>query len=260
MLLVAALGSAIGSFLNVVIYRLPLGRSLLWPASACPHCGHRLRPWENVPILGWLRLRGRCSQCGAAIALRYPLVEATTALWFVAVYAYYGWDWATPGYWLLGSWLFALAWIDRDTLTLPNPLTQSGLVLGLAFQMGIGLGSGHPAQGLMNGVGAAVLGLWLVELIIWLGSLALGQTAMGGGDAKLAAMLGAWLGWQKLLLTGFMACAVGAGVGLGAIALGRLHRRQPMPFGPFLALGALLSVLWGDRLIQWYLHAFFPSM
>lgn len=254
------LGSAIGSFLNVVVYRLPEGLSLLWPPSRCPRCEHPLGPTENIPIFGWLRLRGRCKNCKTAIASRYPLVETATALMFVLVFAQFGFDWQTLGYWLFFSWLLALALIDFDTLTLPNPLTQSGLVLGILFQGAIGALAGNAAGGLMGGVVGAVLGMWLLSLISWGGSVALGQTAMGAGDSKLAAMMGAWLGWKLLLLSGFLACLLGAVVGVAGMASGRLGRRQAMPFGPFLALGAAISALWGGFLIDLYVTAFFPAV
>lgn len=258
-LLVFGLGAAIGSFINVVVYRLPLGLSLLWPPSRCPSCGHRLGPSENLPIVGWLRLRGRCLSCKTPISARYPLVESATALLFVGIFGIHGFALQTPAYWLLFSWLLALALIDWDTLTLPNPLTQSGLILGLLFQTVVGIAAGNWIAGLMTGMGGAVLGIWLLTVISWLGSAALGQTAMGGGDAKLAAMMGAWLGWKLLLLSGFIACLLGAIAGMGAMALGLLGRRQAMPFGPFLALGAGISALWGNGLIGLYVDYFFPA-
>lgn len=254
------LGSAIGSFLNVVVYRLPEGLSLLWPPSRCPRCEHQLGPTENIPIFGWLRLRGRCKNCKVAISPRYPLVETATALLFVVVFFQFGVVWQTLGYWLFFCWLLALALIDLDTLTLPNPLTQSGLVLGVVFQGLMGAFLGNTAIGIVSGIGGAVLGLWLLSLISWAGSLALGQTAMGAGDSKLAAMMGAWLGWKLLLLSGFLACFLGAVVGLLGMAVGRLGRRQAMPFGPFLALGAAISALWGTVLIDLYVSVFFPAV
>jgi len=261
-LLVLALGASVGSFLNVVVYRLPAGLSLLHPPSRCPKCSHRLRKRENVPVFGWLRLKGRCAHCKASIAIRYPLVEAATGILFVFTFWIFGWSWQTLGYWAFLSWLVALSLIDLDTMTLPNPLTQSGLVAGLVFQIILGFLTTSAVVGsisqLMQGVVGAVLGLWLLDIITIVGSIALGQSAMGGGDAKLAAMMGAWLGWKYLLLAGFLACTVGAFVGGGAIALGWLNRRQPMPFGPFLALGSLLAVFWGETIVSTYLRIFFP--
>jgi leader peptidase (prepilin peptidase)/N-methyltransferase len=147
-------------------------------------------------------------------------------------------------------------------MTLPNSLTQSGLVAGLVFQGTSGfLQASQPAglsRQLMSGIAAAVLGLCLFDIIAFVGAMVFGQAAMGGGDAKLAAMMGAWLGWKYLLLSGFIACAVGAFAGGGAIALGWLDRRQPMPFGPFLALGAGLTIFWGEAILSTYIRLFFP--
>ncbi|MEB3338739.1 MAG: prepilin peptidase [Leptolyngbyaceae bacterium] len=257
-LLVFAVGACIGSFLNVVIYRVPAGISLLWPPSRCPHCLHRLRPSENLPVFGWLWLRGRCRHCQSPISPRYPLVEAATGALFLWVFGTFHLSGLTLGYWAFFSWLLALSLIDLDTMTLPNSLTQSGLIAGLGFQFALGwlpaFNGADAAQQLMTGIGGAVLGVWLLDSITILGSLALGQAAMGGGDAKLAAMMGAWLGWKYLLLATFLGCAIGAFVGGGAIALGWISRRQPIPFGPFLALGAAISAIWGEAILSAYLR------
>ena len=262
-LLVFIWGTAFGSFLNVVVYRLPLGLSLLHPPSRCPKCLTQLRAYENVPVLGWIGLRGRCRNCRKPIPIRYPLVEATTGFIFLWVFSLFNWPLPIIGYWLLFSLLLALALIDLDTMTLPNGLTQFGLVAGLGFNTIIGFQQiSSPGWAMFHSfmVGAigAVIGLWLFEGINFIASVILGQTAMGGGDAKLAAMIGAWLGWQLLLLASFLACALGAFLGSGAIALKLRKRRQPMPFGPFLALGTVLTVVWGDTLISTYLDLFFP--
>lgn len=257
------LGAAVGSFLNVVIYRLPAGLSVLHPPSRCPRCHTRLKPYDNVPVFGWLWLRGRCRYCQAPIAVRYPLIEAFVGVLFLVTFWHFGLSWYTPGFWLLLSWLVALALIDLDTLTLPNALTQSGLVVGLLVQAGWGLtqaGGEGAIQQAISGLIGAVLGIWLFEIITLVASLGLGQTAMGGGDAKLAAMLGAWLGWQGVLLSGFLACLVGAIVGGGGIALKLISRRQPIPFGPFLAVGAVITVFWGEILISAYRQFFLPTL
>ena len=270
-LLVFAIGAAIGSFLNVVVYRLPAGISLVWPPSRCPHCLHRLRACENVPVLGWLRLKGRCAHCQQPIAVRYPLVEATTGLLFLLVFFSFGVSWPTLGGWAFVSWLMALSLIDLDTLTLPNPLTQSGLVVGLGFQFILGLSqtadlgsaiarliTGHSLM--TGGILGAVVGLWLLDSLSIVGAVIFRKPALGGGDAKLAAMMGAWLGWKYLLVGGFLACVLGAFGGGGAIALGWVKRRQPIPFGPALALGAAIALLWGEDILSAYLQLFFPTL
>ncbi|MGF1492583.1 MAG: prepilin peptidase [Microcoleaceae cyanobacterium] len=261
-LIIFTIGASIGSFLNVVVYRIPAGLSILHPPSRCPKCLTRLGLSENIPIFGWLRLQGRCKHCQTSISPRYPLVETFTGLLFLLIF------WSTPtpiqmvGYCVLFSWLLALALIDIDTLTLPNVLTQSGLMLGLGFQMIQGSQQLPPlpnvSQQIMVGVIGAVVGIWLLDSISFVGSAVMGKTAMGAGDSKLAAMMGAWLGWKLLLLAGFIACAVAAFVGGGAIALGLINRRQPIPFGPFLALGAGITALWGEVILSAYLDVFFP--
>lgn len=261
-ILIFLLGAAVGSFLNVVVYRVPLGLSLLRPPSRCPHCLHPLGVTENVPILGWLWLKGRCKHCHTAISPRYPTVELITGLMFLGLYALLGTSLQMLGFTLFFCWLLALSLIDLDTMLLPNPLTQSGLVLGIFYQLLVGLALGSdaiPGQ-LILGVGGAVLGIWLFDGISLIGSMALGQPAMGAGDAKLAAMIGAWLGWQQVLVASFVACAIGAFIGGGAIAIGLMSRRQPMPFGPYLALGGMIAALWGQTLIDWYQQSFFPTL
>lgn len=257
-----ALGACVGSFLNVVVYRLPAGISVIFPPSRCPQCHNKLKPYDNVPVFGWLWLRGRCRFCRSSISIRYPLVEAVTCILFFLVFWQFGLSVQTVGYCAFLSWLLALSLIDLDTMTLPNSLTQSGLIAGLVFKAAEGfLPASNLAQSidsLMSGVAGAVLGIWLFDAIIVVGSMVFGQAAMGGGDAKLAAMMGAWLGWKYLLLAGFLACAIGSFVGGGAIALGKLDRRQPMPFGPFLALGAALTVFFGQVILEAYLKLFFP--
>ena len=257
-------GSAIGSFLNVVVYRLPAGLSVMQPPSRCPKCLNQLKPYENIPVFGWLWLRGRCNHCLRPISARYPLVEAATGLLFLIVFWRFGVTLQTLGFWALFSWLLALSLIDWDTKTLPNSLTASGLVAGLVFQIAKGwwptfslIDSVHYL--VLEGIVGSVVGLWLFDIIALAGSLALRRTAMGAGDSKLAALMGAWLGWKYLLIAGFIACLAGAFAGGGAIALGLLERGKPMPFGPSLALGTAITALWGEAILSTYLQLFFPN-
>jgi len=261
-------GACIGSFLNVVVYRIPANISLVHPPSRCPKCEHPLGATENVPVFGWLWLKGRCRWCKTAISGRYPTIEAVTGIIFMLVFWRFGYSLETIGYWAFLSWLLSLSLIDLDTMTLPASLTKSGLVLGLVFQgvWGWQLGqrsrifedtASHIATQLMFGIGGAAMGIWLLEIIALLGSIILGQQAMGDGDGKLMATIGAWIGWKYVLVSSFVACGLGAVIGGGAIALGILGKKQPMPFGPFLALGGALSLFFGERIIDAYLNAFF---
>jgi leader peptidase (prepilin peptidase) / N-methyltransferase len=260
------LGAAIGSFLNVVVYRVPAGLSVMWPPSRCPKCFHQLGMGENIPILGWLLLRGKCRHCRTPISPRYPLIEAITAIIFVLVYNHFGLSIQTVGYSLLMCWLLALTLIDLDTMTLPNPLTQSGLILGLAFQVAAGyLDSNHSIAGireyLIQGILAMLLGIWIYDMIQILGSIMIGQLAQGGGDAKLMAMIGAWTSWKVVLLCGGVASVL-ATIGFVIVAgystlkggkqAGANKLIQPLPLGPFIALGATISLFGGDWLIDTY--------
>lgn len=251
------IGACIGSFLNVVIYRIPAGLSLVHPPSRCPQCQHRLGKTENVPILGWLWLRGRCRWCKTKISPRYPIVEAVTGLIFLLVFWHFGYTIQTIGYAAFLSWLLSLSLIDLDTMTLPAPLTKSGLVVGLVFQAVVGWQNGQIAgiaQQLMSGIGGAVLGIWLLEIIGIIGLLIFQQEAMGGGDGKLMATIGAWLGWKLVLVSSFLACAAGAIIGGGAMLFGLLGRKQPMPFGPFLALGGAIALFYGHAIVASYVN------
>jgi leader peptidase (prepilin peptidase) / N-methyltransferase len=261
------LGAAIGSFLNVVVYRVPAGLSVIWPPSRCPKCLHQLGMGENIPILGWLLLRGKCRHCRTPISRRYPTIEAITAIIFVVVYNRFGLSIQTVGYSLLMCWLLALTLIDLDTMTLPNSLTQSGLVLGLVFQFVAGfLDSNHSIIGsreyLIQGILAMVMGIWIYDVIQLMGSLMMGQLAQGGGDAKLMAMVGAWTSWKVVLLAGALSSAL-ALVGFvavagystlkhGGIKAGANRLIQPLPLGPFIALGATVSLFAGDWLFESY--------
>lgn len=269
--IVLVLGCAIGSFLNVVIYRVPANLSLWWPPSRCPKCFHTLGATENIPVLGWLRLGGRCAHCRTPISARYPIIEAITGAIFLTVFYLNGetWSIALVSQWVMLAWLLSLAMIDLDTMTLPNPLTQWGVAMGVGFngaiawQASIVNGSTEFADHLSASGGAvfasvlgAMVGLWGLEALRLLGSIAFGKEAMGAGDSKFMAGIGAWLGWPLVLLTVLVACAIGAVVGSVAIALQWLERSQPIPFGPFLAIGAAIALLWGQAMIDAYLGLF----
>jgi leader peptidase (prepilin peptidase)/N-methyltransferase len=260
-ILALILGACIGSFLNVVIYRLPAGLSLIHPPSHCPKCKNLLKPWHNVPIVGWLWLGGRCAYCRTPIPWRYPAVELLTGLLFAFTVGHFphGSIGVWIGYGLFLSWLLALALIDLDTMLLPDPLTKSGLVAGVLFHLVIAytdkwnpvLGQTTTAYGsLLFSIGGMVLGIWLVDIVRGVGSWALGVEAMGAGDPRLVAMMGAWLGWERILLVIFL----GSAIGLLFSALIGLRSKQPFPFGPSLALAGMVSLWWGADILRIYLH------
>ncbi len=243
---IACLGACIGSFTNVVVWRLPRGESVVHPGSHCPRCGHAIRWHDNIPILGWLALGGRCRDCASAVSWRYPTVEALTSLlWLSALLVRPAGGGGLPAAWLpwaglpLIGLLLPLTLIDLDHLWLPESLCRWGLLLGLVVSGsgGLTLFSHHLI--------AAVLGLLALEGISALGEKVIGQPALGLGDAKLAALGGAWLGSAGLTMALGLAVLSGALVGSAARLSGRLGPRQPFAFGPFIALGIWLVWLQG---------------
>lgn len=235
-LFVFALGAAVGSFLNVVIYRLPRGQSLVRPGSACPTCGHALGALDLVPILSFLLLGAKCRYCRAAISWQYPLIEALTGISFALLLWRHGPgpEWAIFA--LYAILLIAIAGIDLREMIIPDVLSLPGICLGLLA----GFARGAALDALL---GAAVGGGLL--LIVYFSALfLLKKEGLGLGDAKLLAMIGAFLGWQGVLFTIFLASIAGSIVGLGLMALGRLRRGEPMPFGPFIAAAGLALAIW----------------
>ncbi|MFZ5484250.1 MAG: prepilin peptidase [Pseudomonadota bacterium] len=266
-----ALGLLVGSFLNVVAYRLPRMMAREWqmqcaelsgqaiepapaynlvvPGSACPSCGHAIRWYENVPVLSWLLLRGRCSACQANISMRYPLVEALTGLLTLAAAWQFGFTWQAAAAFVLIWCLVALAVIDFDTQLLPDVITLPLLWLGLLANL----------IGLFVDLSAAVIGAVAGYLILWgvyhVFRLLTGKEGMGQGDFKLLAALGAWLGWQMLPLIILLSSLIGAVIGVAMITLAGHDRARPIPYGPYLALAGLVALFWGQSLLAFYLGA-----
>ena len=262
----------IGSFLNVVIHRLPKMMEAEWhvqcaelrgeaiadapaynlwlPRSACPQCGHQITALENIPLISWLFLRGRCLACSAPISARYPLVELLVAVLSAAVAWKWGISMQTLGALLLVWMLVVLAFIDLDTTLLPDSLTLPLVWLGLLFNLN---GFFVPLADAVVGAMAGYLILWSVY---WLFKLATGKDGMGYGDFKLLAAIGAWLGWQMLPVTLLLSSVVGAVIGIAMIVLVKHDRRVPIPFGPYLAGGGLVALFFGADLTQAYLGQF----
>lgn len=264
-----AFGLCVGSFVNVVIHRLPRMMEREWraqcaelagtaretgerynlavPRSACPSCGHRIRALENVPVLSWLWLRGKCSACGAPIGVRYPVVELASG----AIAAYAAWRFG-PTFAALGALFFccsllALTVIDLDTQLLPDDITLLLLWMGLAVNF---RGTFAPLGAAVAGAMAGYLVLWS---IYWAFRLITGKEGMGYGDFKLLAAIGAWLGWQMLPLVILLSSVVGAAVGVALIAFKRQGRERPIPFGPYLAAAGAIALFWGVPLVHRWL-------
>jgi leader peptidase (prepilin peptidase)/N-methyltransferase len=257
----------IGSFLNVVVYRLPVmaqreldnyiaheaGKdlphpdrfNLMVPRSACPHCGHRITALENIPIVSWLVLRGKCSACKAPISPRYPIVEAVTGLLSAVLIWHFGSGWLGLASLAFAYFLIAMTLIDYDTKTLPDDLTYPLLWLGLLVNLN---GTIVPLRDAVIGAMAGYLALWAVY---WLFKLATGKEGMGYGDFKLLAALGAWMGWAMLPTIVILSSVVGAVVGISLIVFARRDRNNPIPFGPYLAAAGMIALLYGIPLTRY---------
>ncbi len=241
--LAGVFGAMLGSFLNVCILRLPENQSLVRPRSRCPKCERVIRWYDNVPVLSWMFLRGRCRGCGQRISLQYPLIEAlSAALWALAVWYYGpGWTGVTAG--LFGTLLLGIGVTDARTYIIPDEFTIGGLVLGVALAAVSGLVALVAAL-----VGAAV-GFVILLVVAWAGEKAFGKEAMGGGDIKMMAMVGAFVGWKGVLLTIF------GGALLGTIIFVPLTigKKRLVPFGVFLAAAAAITFVVGEDILSWYL-------
>ena len=246
----AVLGAAVGSFLNVCIYRLPRHLSLWWPPSACPSCGRRLSWYENVPIAGYLALRGRCRTCRAAIGPRYAIVEALTALMFALGAWYYGPTLLLASQLVLGCALLVLFAIDLEHQLLPNAITLPFIPIGFAFSCFVGPGWLASLIGILVG-GGSLLAMFYAWL--WLRK----QEALGMGDPKMLAMIGAFVGWKLTILTLVLASFSGSIVGVALIVSRRARMQSLIPFGCFLAVGAAVAATVGPAILDWYLSFYF---
>ncbi|MBU0562773.1 MAG: A24 family peptidase [Gammaproteobacteria bacterium] len=269
-LCVLVLGLLVGSFLNVVIHRLPIMMQRDWraqareflelpaepastfnlvlPNSHCPQCDHEIRPWENIPLVSWLALRGKCSSCRAPISSRYPLVELLCGVLSGYVAWHFGFSWQAGAMLLLTWGLLAMSMIDVDHQLLPDSLVLPLLWLGLIANY---FGLFAPLPDAVWGAVAGYLSLWSVY---WLFKLVTGKEGMGYGDFKLLAMLGAWGGWQVLPLTILLSSLVGAVLGLIMLRLRNAETSTPIPFGPYLAIAGWIALLWGEQITASYLQ------
>ena len=238
------LGLVVGSFANVCIHRLPLGQSVVSPPSRCPRCDTLIRPWDNLPVLSWLVLRGRCRACQAPISPRYPAVEAANGFLWLGLAVQRGPSPQTLVSMVVVSALLVLSLIDLEHMLLPDVITLPGIAFGLAASAL----PGSPIRPL-EAVAAAAGGYLAFAAVWWIWRRFRGIDALGQGDWKLAAMLGACLGWPKMLLTVFLACVIGAVVGVVVL---RLRGTDRLPYGTFLGAAGILVVFVGDALLVWY--------
>jgi leader peptidase (prepilin peptidase)/N-methyltransferase len=257
LVVVGVLGLAVGSFLNVVIYRVPRGESLSRPGSRCPRCETAIKARHNVPVLSWLALRGRCAACRAPISVRYPLVELGTAALFVAVTARLGLTAELPAYLYLAAITVALALIDIDVKRLPNAIVLPSYLIGAALLALAGLLGGD-----WRAVGRGLLGMAALFTFYFVLSIVY-PGGMGLGDVKLAGVLGlylGWLGWSSLLVGTFAGFLLGGVVGLALLVTRRAGRRSALPFGPAMLAGAMLAVFAAGPIAAWYASLLVPTV
>jgi leader peptidase (prepilin peptidase)/N-methyltransferase len=244
-ILITVFGLAWGSFLNVCIHRLPRRESLVWPSSHCPKCGASLKPYENIPVLSYLVLRGRCRSCGVPISLQYPIVECVTAALFLAAFMLF------PPVVAVQRLIFACAMlvlfvIDLEHRILPNVITLPGIVAGLLFSLFGPPGWIDSLIGIVAGGGF----LWLTAIVY---ERIRHEEGLGFGDVKMLAMIGAFLGWKLMLVTLVLSSFLGSIIGLGLIALKKGDMKYALPYGTFLAVAAVFSSVAGDRIVNWYM-------
>lgn len=254
------IGACIGSFLNVCIYRLPKELSIIHPRSQCPSCASTIRWFDNIPILSILWLKFSCRHCQSHISLRYPLVEFLTGVLTVLLMWGYFSGQHHLSYIFIGALccyaLIVITFIDIDYMIIPNEITLSGIILGLILSplCPQNLGALTPGEGLIQSVLGILVGGGILLIIGTVAEWWLKKEAMGMGDVKLMAMLGALFGWKAALITIFLGSLIGAIIGGLLMLIGRLEKGRHIPFGPYLAMAGFISILWADQMIEWYLH------
>jgi leader peptidase (prepilin peptidase)/N-methyltransferase len=247
-ILIFVLGLIIGSFSNVCIYRIPKNESVIYPASHCPKCRSKIKPIDNIPLLSYLLLKGRCRNCGSKISIQYPVVEFLTGLIYLIIYLIYGLSIQSLVYIILSSALIIIAFIDLQEQIIPDVISLPGIVVGLILSFIV------PYISFINSVLGALVGGGIILIIAWVGSKIFKKEAMGGGDVKLTAMIGAFLGWRYTLISLFWGFFLGALIGIILIMTKIKKREDAIPFGPFIALGSIITLLWGEKILLWYLR------
>lgn len=250
-LTILAMGLAIGSFLNVCIYRIPEGKSIFFPGSHCPQCNQKIKFYDNIPVLSFIILKGKCRFCKSKISIQYPLVELLTAFLFLGAYIWQGLSLGFFSTIILGCLLIIVFFVDLKHRIIPDVITLPGIVIGLGFAFF------SPQTGILDSFLGLLIGGGVFYLLAILGELLFKKESMGGGDIKLAAMLGAFLGWQKLFLIFFLSAFLGSVVGILAIQLSsEVKEHRTIPYGPFLTLASFVALFWGEQIIKAYLDFF----
>ncbi len=244
-------GACVGSFLNVVVHRLPRGESLWGPRSRCPSCGTPIAWYDNLPLLSWLARRGRCRACGGPIAARYLVIELLAALLLVALQARLGWSLELLVSFYFSCTLVAVAYIDLDHQIIPDVLSLPGIAVGLLTAPL--LHASAPLEAFGRAALGALVGGGILLAVAWGYERATGREGMGGGDVKLLAMVGAFLGWQGVLLTLLLGSLVGSVIGFAVMVARGADTKLAIPFGPFLSIGAFVALFWGSAIVSWYL-------
>ena len=246
-ILIFSLGLIVGSFSNVCIYRIPRNESVIYPTSHCPKCRTKIKPIDNIPLLSYILLKGRCRNCGSKISIQYPVVEFITGLIYLIIYLIYGLSIQSLVYIILSSALIIIAFIDLQEQIIPDVISLPGIVVGLILSFIV------PYMSFINSALGALVGGGTILIIAWIGSIIFKKEAMGGGDVKLAAMIGAFLGWRYMVISLFLGFFLGALAGIFLI-LSKIKRKEDMvPFGPFIALGSIITLLCGEKIIAWYI-------
>lgn len=246
-ILIFILGLIVGSFSNVCIYRIPRNESIVYPASHCPKCRSPIKPFDNIPLLSYILLKGRCRNCKNKISIQYPIVEFLTGLIYLIIYLIYGLSVQTLIYIILSSALIIIAFIDLKEQMVPDVISLPGIVIGFILSFFVSYIS------FINSALGVVVGGGIIIIIGLAGSLIFKKEAMGGGDVKLAAMIGAFLGWRYIIISLFLGFFLGALAGIILILSKIKKREDAIPFGPFIVLGSFITLLWGKNIFLWYL-------
>jgi len=244
--LIFILGLIVGSFSNVCIYRIPRNESIVYPASHCPKCHSNISPKDNIPLLSYILLKGRCRNCKSKISIQYPIVELLTGLIYLIIYLVYGLSIQTLIYIILTSSLIIISFIDLNEQIVPDVISLPGIVLGFIISFFVSYIS------FVNSALGIVVGGGIILVIGLAGSVIFKKEAMGGGDVKLAAMIGAFLGWKYSIISLFFGFFLGALAGIILILSKVKSKEDTVPFGPFIVLGSLITLLWGEKILSWY--------